>query len=232
MTSMESGIRRRLLELQDTEYRDFNRRLIPTAAPDSVLGVRVPALRKLAAGISETPEAGEFLLMLPHEYHEENVLHGVLISRMKDYDRAIAALDTFLPYVDNWAVCDAIRPASFKKHLPELSGQIRFWLASGRTYTVRFGLEMLMTWFLDGAFRPEYLEWASQVRSGEYYVNMMTAWFFATALAKQYDAALPYLLERRLDGWTHNKTIQKAVESRRITQQQKGFLRTLRQPRQ
>lgn len=228
MTSMESGIRRSLLELQDAEYRDFNRRLIPTAAPDSVLGVRVPALRKLAADISETPEAGEFLLMLPHEYHEENVLHGILISRMKDYGGTISSLDRFLPYVDNWAVCDLIRPKAFKKHLPELREQICIWLASDHTYAVRFGIEMLMTWFLDDEFQPEYLEWVSHLRSPEYYINMMTAWYFATALAKQYDAALPYLLERRLDAWTHTRAIQKAVESRRISQEKKTFLRTLK----
>ena len=203
---------------------------MPTVDPDTVIGVRMPALRKLAKDFAETPEAAEFLKALPHRYYEENNLHGLLISAMRDYDRAVAALDAFLPYVDNWATCDLIRPKVFQKHLPELLEKIQVWLASDHTYTVRFGLEMLMTCYLDDAFRPEYLELAAGVRSGEYYVNMMIAWYFATALAKQYDAALPYLRERRLDPWTHNKAIQKAIESCRVTGEQKAYLRTLKVP--
>ena len=203
---------------------------MPTVDPDTVIGVRMPALRKLAKDFAETPEAAEFLKALPHRYYEENNLHGLLISAMRDYDRAVAALDAFFPYVDNWATCDLIRPKVFQKHLPELLEKIQVWLASDHTYTVRFGLEMLMTCYLDDAFRPEYLELAAGVRSGEYYVNMMIAWYFATALAKQYDAALPYLRERRLDPWTHNKAIQKAIESCRVTGEQKAYLRTLKVP--
>ena len=203
---------------------------MPTVDPDTVIGVRMPALRKLVKDFAETPEAAEFLKALPHRYYEENNLHGLLISAMRDYDRAVAALDAFLPYVDNWATCDLIRPKVFQKHLPELLEKIQVWLASDHTYTVRFGLEMLMTCYLDDAFRPEYLELAAGVRSGEYYVNMMIAWYFATALAKQYDAALPYLRERRLDPWTHNKAIQKAIESCRVTGEQKAYLRTLKVP--
>ena len=203
---------------------------MPTVDPDTVIGVRMPALRKLVKDFAETPEAAEFLKALPHRYYEENNLHGLLISAMRDYDRAVAALDAFLPYVDNWATCDLIRPKVFQKHLPELLEKIQVWLASDHTYTVRFGLEMLMTCYLDDAFRPEYLELAAGVRSGEYYVNMMIAWYFATALAKQYDAALPYLRERRLDPWTHNKAIQKAIESCRVTDEQKAYLRTLKVP--
>lgn len=203
---------------------------MPTVDPDTVIGVRMPALRKLAKDFAETPEAAEFLKALPHRYYEENNLHGLLISAMRDYDRAVAALDAFLPYVDNWATCDLIRPKVFQKHLPELLEKIQVWLASDHTYTVRFGLEMLMTCYLDDAFRPEYPELAAGVRSGEYYVNMMIAWYFATALAKQYDAALPYLRERRLDPWIHNKAIQKAIESCRVTGEQKAYLRTLKVP--
>ncbi len=203
---------------------------MPTVDPDTVIGVRMPALRKLAKDFAETPEAAEFLQALPHRYYEENNLHGLLISAMRDYGEAVAALDAFLPCVDNWATCDLIRPKVFQKHLPELLEKIEVWLASDRTYTVRFGLEMLMTFYLDNAFRPEYLEMAAGVRSGEYYVNMMIAWYFATALAKQYDAALPYLRERRLDPWTHNKAIQKAIESCRVTDEQKAYLRTLKVP--
>lgn len=203
---------------------------MPTVDPDTVIGVRMPALRKLAKDFAETPEAAEFLQALPHRYYEENNLHGLLISAMRDYGEAVAALDAFLPCVDNWATCDLIRPKVFQKHLPELLEKIEVWLASDRTYTVRFGLEMLMTCYLDDAFCPEYLELAAGVRSGEYYVNMMIAWYFATALAKQYDAALPYLRERRLDPWTHNKAIQKAIESCRVTDEQKVYLRILKVP--
>ena len=219
-----------LLALQDLLYKEFQCGLMPTVDPDTVIGVRMPALRKLAKDFAETPEAAEFLKALPHRYYEENNLHGLLISAMRDYDRAVAALDAFFPYVDNWATCDLIRPKVFQKHLPELLEKIQVWLASDHTYTVRFGLEMLMTCYLDDAFRPECLELAAGVRSGEYYVNMMIAWYFATALAKQYDAALPYLRERRLDPWTHNKAIQKAIESCRVTGEQKAYLRTLKVP--
>lgn len=219
-----------LFTLQDLSYKEFQCGLMPTVDPDTVIGVRMPALRKLAKDFAETPEAAEFLQALPHRYYEENNLHGLLISAMRDYGEAVAALDAFLPCVDNWATCDLIRPKVFQKHLPELLEKIEVWLASDRTYTVRFGLEMLMTCYLDDAFCPEYLELAAGVRSGEYYVNMMIAWYFATALAKQYDAALPYLRERRLDPWTHNKAIQKAIESCRVTDEQKVYLRILKVP--
>ena len=226
----ELSVQDSLFTLQDLSYKEFQCGLMPTVNPDTVIGVRMPALRKLVKDFAETPEAAEFLKALPHRYYEENNLHGLLISAMRDYDRAVAALDAFLPYVDNWATCDLIRPKVFQKHLPELLEKIQVWLASDHTYTVRFGLEMLMTCYLDDAFRPEYLELAAGVRSGEYYVNMMIAWYFATALAKQYDAALPYLRERRLDPWIHNKAIQKAIESCRVTGEQKAYLRTLKVP--
>lgn len=226
--SVEQIVQARLFALQDTEYRDFQCRLIPNVAPNTVIGVRTPVLRKFAKDFAKEPEAAEFLRILPHRYFEENNLHGFLIERMKDYDRVIAALDAFLPFVDNWATCDQLRPGVFAKRPPQLREQIQIWMASGHTYTVRFGIEMLMCLYLDDAFLQEYLDWIAAIRSDEYYVNMMTAWFFATALAKQYDAALPYIEERRLAPWTHNKAIQKAVESYRIADAQKAYLRSLK----
>lgn len=223
-----TDIQTALFALRDPAYQAFQSKLIPTIDPQTVIGVRMPALRKLAREIAGTPVAGGFLQELPHRYYEENNLHGLLISAIPDYDGAVAALETFLPYVDNWATCDLIRPKVFGKHLPELREQIRIWLASDHPYTIRFGMEMLMTFFLDGQFQPEYLDWVAGVESKEYYVNMMAAWYFATALAKQYDAVLPYIQQRRLEPWTHNKTIQKAMESERIPDGQKAYLRGLK----
>ena len=228
MSDVKERIRERLFAMQDDGYRAFHSRLIPTVDPALVIGVRTPALRKYAKELAKTPDAQEFLQCLPHQYYEENNLHGFLIEQLRDYDQTVAALDRFLPYVDNWATCDLMRPRVFQKHLPALIGQIPVWLSSGQTYTVRFGIEMLMTFYLDEAFQQEYLDWVSALRSDEYYVNMMIAWFFATALAKQYEAALPVLTEHRLSPWVHQKTIQKAVESYRLTAEQKVFLRKLR----
>ena len=228
MSSIEQTVQARLFELQDLKYRDFQCKLMPTVDPDTVIGVRTPELRKFAKTFGKEPETADYLKILPHKYYEENNLHGFLIETMKDYGQVIAALDAFLPYVDNWATCDLMRPKIFRKHLPELREQIRRWMASDHVYTIRFGIEMLMTFFLDDQFQPEYLDWVAGVHSEEYYVNMMRAWYFATALAKQPAAALPWLTEKRLDVWTHNKTIQKAVESRRIAPEQKQALRALR----
>ncbi len=228
MREIEKTVRERLFALQDPEYQAFQSKLIPTVPRSKVIGVRTPALRKLAKELSREPAAAEFLECLPHEYLEENSLHGFLIGTLQDYGETVRALDAFLPCVDNWATCDLMSPKVFRKHLPELYEQIQLWLRSSHPYTVRFGEEMLMTWFLDEAFRPEVLELAASVRSEEYYVNMMTAWFFATALAKQYDAALPYIEGRRLDGWTHNKAIQKAAESYRVPPEHKAYLKTLK----
>lgn len=228
MSDIEKTVQARLFELQDLKYRDFNSKLIPTVDPATVIGVRTPELRKFAKAFAKTPEASEFLQILPHKYYEENNLHGFLIENMKDYDQVIAALDRFLSYVDNWATCDLMRPKVFKKHLPELRRQIKTWIASGSTYTVRFGIELLMSFYLDEQFQPEYLDWVAGIRSEEYYVNMMIAWYFATALAKQYDATLPYIQQIRLEPWTHNKAIQKAIESYRITDVQKDYLRSLK----
>ncbi|MCI8842758.1 MAG: DNA alkylation repair protein [Oscillospiraceae bacterium] len=223
-----TNFQQRLFALQDLSYRDFQAKLIPTVDPETVIGIRTPALRKLARELAKGEDVQSFLDGLPHQYYDENNLHAFLIEQCKDFDRTVALLDAFLPYVDNWATCDLCSPKVFAKHLPELLPHIMRWTASNQTYTIRFGLEMLMRYYLDGAFQPAYLELAASLRSEEYYVNMMIAWFFATALAKQYDAALPYLAERRLEAWTHNKTIQKAVESNRISPEQKGYLKTLR----
>lgn len=216
----------RLFELQDLEYRDFHAKLMPTVDKEKVIGVRTPALRKFAKEFGKSEEAGEFMKVLPHDYYEENNLHGFLIEGIKDYEQCICALDAFLPYVDNWATCDMMAPKVFKKHLPELEHKIDEWMASEHAYTVRYGIGMLMRFYLDEGFRVEYLAKAAAVESEEYYVKMMIAWYFATALAKQYEAALPFIEERRLEKWTHNKAIQKAVESSRITAEQKKYLRT------
>ena len=221
-------IRQGLFALKDEKYREFHKKLIPTVDENTVIGIRTPALRKYAKEVSGTPGAEVFMQTLPHEYYEENNLHGFLIEGMKDYDECIVCLDAFLPYVDNWATCDLISPKVFKKHKDELLVKIKEWMASDRVYTIRFGMEMLMTHFLDEDFKPEYLGMAADVHSEEYYVNMMIAWFFATALAKQYEASLPYIENHCMDRWTHNKTIKKAIESYRITDEQKRYLKSLK----
>lgn len=225
MTVLEQKVEQQLFAAQDLKYRDFQRSLIPTVPPETVIGVRIPQLRAMAKELSQRPEGAEFLRILPHRYYEENNLHAFLIERIGDYDQVILELDRFLPWVDNWATCDSMSPGIFRRHLPQLREQCRLWLGSERTYTVRFGIGMLMRYFLGDAFSPEYLDWVAAVHSEEYYIKMMVAWYFATALAKQYDAALPYLTEYKLERWTHNKAIQKALESNRITLEQKQFLR-------
>ena len=202
--------------------------MTPGIPRDAFIGVRVPEVRKLAKSYSKDPECQEFLKELPHQYYDENMLHGLILSEMKDYDDCIRAVDLFLPYVDNWAVCDIMSPKVFKKHKEQLLEKIREWAASDLVYTCRFGLEMLMSHFLDEDYAPEYLEIPAGVRSEEYYVNMMIAWFCATALAKQWDTTIPYIEGNRLDTWVHNKTIQKARESYRITEEQKEYLKGLK----
>lgn len=214
-----------LFSLQDAKYRDFQTKLIPNIDPDTIIGVRTPELRKLAKELG----AGEsFRRNLPHEYFEENQIHAFSLEPLKDFDRVIEEVERFLPYVDNWATCDQLRPKTFAKHKSELLPYIRRWLASGHVYTIRFGIGMLMCHYLDDAFDPEYPALVAAVEHEDYYVRMMVAWYFATALAKQYDAVLPYLTERSLEKWTHNKTVQKAVESYRITPAQKDFLTKLK----
>ncbi len=222
------NIREELFALQDVEYGDFQAKLTPGIPRDSFIGVRVPDLRKLAKRLIKEPETTDFLRELPHKYYDENMLHGLLLSEMKDYDACIAEVDQFLPYVDNWAVCDIMSPKIFKRDKAAILDKIKEWSASEKTYTCRFGIEMLMSFFLEEDFKPEYLDIPASVHSEEYYVQMMIAWFFATALAKQWDATVKYIEDQRLDTWTHNKTIQKARESYRITPEQKEYLKTLK----
>ncbi len=228
MINREAKIRKSLFEMQDLKYRDFHSRLMPTVNKEKIIGVRTPQLRKFAKELAKTESATEFMKILPHEYYEENNLHAFLIEEIKDYDLCIEQINRFLPFVDNWATCDMMRPKIFKKHLPQLREQIKIWMKSGETYMVRFGIEMLMVFFLDENFKTEYSDEVAAVRSDEYYIKMMTAWYFATALAKHYYEILPYIEQNRLDADTHNKTIQKAVESYRINDEQKAYLKTLK----
>lgn len=222
------SIRETLFSLREEKFAAFQAKLIPNVAPERVIGVRTPALRKLAKTLRGNGQAEEFLKALPHEFFEENNLHAFLLCEMKDFEACVQAVEDFLPYVDNWATCDQMSPGVFRKNKQALLPHIRSWIASERCYTRRFGIGMLMSHFLDEDFREEYLSLVSDIRSEEYYVNMMIAWYFATALAKQYEAALPYLENRRLDPWVHNKAIQKAVESFRVSDAQKAYLRTLK----
>lgn len=228
MLKIMESITKLLFELRDEEYAKFQAKLTPSVDPKLFIGVRVPDVRKLAKELKNDPGVEVFFQELPHKYYDENMLHGLLISEIKDFDIAIKETDRFLPYVDNWAVCDIMSPKVFKKHKTELIECIRKWAKSKKTYTIRFGIEMLMSHYLDDDFKAEYLDIPARIRSDEYYVNMMTAWFFATALTKQWDSAIQYIENVRLDKWTHNKTIQKAVESYRITDEQKSYLRTLK----
>lgn len=221
-------IQKQLFTLQDKGYQAFHSRLMPTVPTEKVIGVRTPVLRRLAKQLASTPQAQVFLCSLPHDYYEENNLHAFLIESIRDYGAALAETEKFLPYIDNWATCDCFCPKVFAKHTAELLAHIRCWLNSGKVYTMRYAMNMLMRYYLDESFRPEYLAWVAGVHSEEYYLNMMRAWYFATALAKQPEAALPWLTEKRLDVWTHNKTIQKAVESCRIPDEMKRKLRDLR----
>ena len=223
-------ITEKILELQDMEYREFTARLIPDIDKKRIVGVRLPQLRTLAKEIVREGKGDAVLTELPHYYTDENNLHALVLAELKDYDRTVAELDRFLPYVDNWATCDSMKPKTFKRNenKEKLLADIRRWLNSEHPFTIRFAISMLMTHFLDNDFREEYLDWVAAVENEHYYVRMMVAWYFATALAKQYDATLPYLMARRLKKWTNNKAIQKAIESLRITQEQKQLLRTLK----
>ena len=221
-------IRKKLFELQDIKYRDFQKNLIPTVDPESIIGVRTPELRKYAKQLVKENKTEEFLYDLPHKYFDENQLHAFILSELKDYEKCIDEVCRFLPLVDNWATCDQMSPNVFKKHRTELLEYIKEWLASEKTYTVRFGIGMLMQYYLDDWFDISYAEMVQEVKSEEYYINMMIAWYFATALAKQYDNILPILEQHRLNTWTHNKVIQKATESYRIMDEQKKYLKSLK----
>jgi 3-methyladenine DNA glycosylase AlkD len=221
-------IQEELFKRQDIKYRDFQAGLIPGKTSEVMIGVRTPQLRALAKEISKSGDYEEFLRDLPHKYFDEDQLHAFIISGIKDYDRAMEELEAFLPYVDNWATCDQMSPKVFKNNKKDLLKHIKDWIKSDKTYTIRFGTGMLMEHFLDEDYDIKYPEMVAGLRSDEYYVNMMIAWYFATALAKQYDSILPFIEGKKLDVWTHNKAIQKAVESYRITPQQKEYLKTLK----
>ncbi len=223
-----TGLQKALFQLQDVAYKEFQRKLIPNVEQESVIGIRTPALRKFAKQFSKSEAAAAFLEELPHFYYEENNLHMMLLIEMRDFSACLEKLEAFLPYVDNWATCDLPLPQCFKTHKEELLPHVYKWMNSPHTYTVRYAIGTLMRLFLEENFAPEYLARVAEIQSEEYYVNMMIAWYFATALAKQWEATVPYLEQRRLAPWVHRKTIQKAIESYRITPEQKDYLRTLR----
>ncbi len=218
----------KLLEAKDDRYREFQARLVPNIPSENILGVRTPEMRKIAREVSGTPYRDEFLSQLPHRYYEENLVHFFLIAGIKDFDACVRAVDAFLPYVDCWPVSDQATPAVFRKNHEKLLPHIRKWIASDHVYTARFGLRMLMNEFLGEDFREEYLDLAASAEGDDYYLRMMAAWFFATALAKQYDASIRYLEERKLDEWVRRKAIQKALESYRVSEEHKIYLRSLR----
>ena len=228
MNDINLKIRETLLSLKDDEYKAFISKLNPTVCESSIIGIRTPVLRKEAKRIFKEGEYEPFLHSLPHQYYEENNIHSFIIEQIKDYNTVISELDRFLPYVDNWATCDSMSPKVFSKHKNELYSKIKEWLCSEHEYAVRFGVEMLMNLYLDEDFNEEILGLVAKIDREEYYIKMMVAWFFATALAKQYDSAIPYIEQKVLPLWVHNKTIQKAVESYRITDEQKAYLRSLK----
>ena len=217
-----------LFAKQDTNYRDFQAPLFPSIGKEKMIGVRTPELKKLAKELYGKEVATKFIETLPHQYFDENQLHAFLISSIKDYQTCLKEVEKFLPYIDNWGTCDQLSPKVFAKHKEELIISIKKWLKSKHTYTVRFAIGMLMQHYLDESFKEEYLEMVANIKSEEYYINMMIAWYFATALAKQWDSSIKYIKEKKLSPWVNNKTIQKAVESYRINDEQKVFLRNLK----
>ena len=221
-------IQEKLFSLSDLKYKDFHSKLMPTVDTDSIIGIRVPVLRKFSEELNKSEYKDNFLATLPHKYYEENNLHAFLIEKITDYKELIKELDRFLPFVDNWATCDMLNPKVFSKNKDKLLKKINEWIKSSHTYTIRFGIGMLMRYFLDKDFNSSYLELVYSIKSEEYYVNMVKAWFFATALTKQYDATLPVFQNKKLDTWTHNKAIQKAIESFRVPTEHKQYLKTLK----
>ena len=217
-----------LFRFQDKDYALMQARIIPTVPQDRIIGVRTPALRDFAKRLNKDQNIGEFLSYLPHQYFDEDQLHAFVISLEKDFGKCIAEVDAFLPFIDNWATCDQLSPKAFKKEPEKLLPYIQIWIKSDKTYTVRFAIGLLMQHFLDDHFDLKYADEVAGIRSEEYYIRMMIAWYFATALAKQYELVLPYLEDKRLDTWAHNKAIQKSIESYRITDEQKAYLKTLK----
>ncbi len=228
MSDIKQIITEYLFSAKDEKYRDFQSALIPEIDKETVIGVRIPVLRKYALQLSGHPDIENFLSELPHKYYEENLLHGFLIEKVKNYDKCANMLEAFLPYIDNWAVCDTTNPKILAADKNRLLKLIDNWIGSDKTYTVRFGIGMLMRYFLDDGFKEEYLRKVARIVSGEYYIKMMQAWYFATALAKQYPFAVKYIENRSLDAKTHNLAIRKAVESFRVTDEHKEYLKTLR----
>lgn len=227
MTNEE--IRNRLFELKDEKYKEFTLKLIPGLEPDNVIGVRTPQVAQLTKEIIKSGDYSSFLDDCPHKYYEEKGIHVAIINSMKDYNSVIKEIDRFIPYVDNWATCDGIKPRkAFSNNYDRLIIDAKRWIKSEHIYTKRFGIEMIMNFFLDDNFKREYNDLVASIRSDEYYINMMIAWYFATALAKQYNDTIPFIENRRLDEWTHKKTIQKARESYRITEEQKEYLKSLK----
>lgn len=225
---MYMTIQEMLFQEKDEAYRDFQSKLMPTVRKEAVIGIKTPALRRMAAQLFGTPKADAFLSELPHTYYEENNLHAFLLERLTDFDEAIKQTRRFLPFVDNWATCDSFLPKAFRKQPQKLLPDLWQWLQSGQCYEVRYAIGLFMKLFLTEHFRPEYMEAVALVQSDEYYVRMMQAWYFATALDKQYEAARSYLTEKRLSLWVHNKAIQKALESRRVSEETKCYLKSLR----
>ena len=218
----------RLAVCGSEKHRDFQSKLVPNIPKETILGVKTPEMRKIAKEIKGTKEAEEFLAELPHKYYEENLVHFFLIAMIGDFDECVKAVETFLPYVDCWSVCDQSSPKVFAKNHEKLLPFIKKWIGSEHIYTARFGIRMLMNEFLGEDFKPEYLEWVAEVRGEDHYIKMMVAWYFATALAKRYDESIVYIENRRLEPWTHKKAIQKAIESFRVSDEHKEYLKTLR----
>lgn len=217
-----------LFRMRDKDYASMQVKIIPTVAADRIIGVRTPALRVFAKSLYKDRDIESFLSCVPHQYFDEDQLHAFVISLEKDFDKCVTEVDAFLPFIDNWATCDQLSPKVFKKESEKLFPYIQTWIRSDKTYTVRFAIGLLMQHFLDANFDTKYADMVAEIRSEEYYVNMMIAWYFATALAKQYELVLPYLEDKRLDTWVHNKAIQKSTESYRIADEQKTYLKTLK----
>ncbi len=228
MTDSENYVKERLFDLQDKKYRDFHSSLMPTVDKDKIIGVRVPELRKLAKELYKNGTGEEFIKNLPHTYYEEDNIHAFIVEQIKDFEVCLHETERFLPYIDNWATCDMFSPKVFAKNIDIIYSKSLEWIALDKTYTIRYGIGILMRYFLDENFNEDVLKIVSEIKSTEYYVNMMIAWFFATALTKQYDSAIKYVENKRLDAWVHNKTIQKSIESNRISKNTKNYLRTLK----
>lgn len=226
--NIDEYVRYRLFEMQDLEYKAFHSKLMPTVNPEKIIGVRTPQLRKFAKEFAQKSDAKEFLEILPHTYYEENNLHGMLIEQIKDYDECVAYLDKFLPYVDNWATCDSLSPPIFKSHTAELYNDIKRWLKCRETYTVRFAVKTLMNRYSGEKFAPEHLDVAASAVREEYYIKMAVAWYFSTVMTFHFDEVCTYLQKHTLDTWTHNKAIQKAKESYRLSAEQKRYIEFLK----